>query len=258
MGTAPSATFFLTMNRSATEEITTGTMWKNLLDETLKQTNATNIQEASIILQNEIQREAGPKGMESINKLETKKRQELLAKSPFFDQIDGIIKVGGRLARADLTFGRKHPTLIPDNLKGDALIGYIHAKTDHQGRKISSSAIREAGFWPVGGRRRIDRLVATCVPCRTLRAPTMNQKMADLPEHRLYKTPPFYHCGIDVFGHFNIRHGKATRASTGVQKVWVLLFSCLYSRAIHLEILDSMDTPSFKLAFNRFQAIRGH
>ena len=73
--------------------------------------------------------------VESINKVESKKRSELLAKSPFLDQTDGIIKVGGRLARADLTFGRKHPTLIPDNLKGDALIGYIHAKTDHQGRK---------------------------------------------------------------------------------------------------------------------------
>ena len=85
----------------------------------------------------------------------------------------------------------------------------------------------------------------------------MSQKMADLPETRLWKTPPFFNCGIDVFGHFNIRHGKATRANPGVQKVWVLIFSCLYSRAIHLEMLDSMDTASFKLAFNRFQAVRG-
>ena len=127
-----------------------------------------------------------------------------------------------------------------------------------KGRKVTSSAIREAGFWPVGSRRRIDRLVSTCVPCRALRAPLMNQKMADLPEHRLNRTPPFYHCGIDVFGYFFIRHGKATRANPGGrQKVWVLLFSCLYSRAVHLEILESMDTASFKLAFNRFQALRG-
>ena len=90
-----------------------------------------------------------------------------------------------------------------------------------------------------------------------LRAPVMNQKMADLPAQRLQRTPPFYHCGIDVFGHFPIRHGKATRANPGVQKVWVLLFSCLYTRAVHLEILESMDTASFLLAFNRFQAIRG-
>ena len=85
----------------------------------------------------------------------------------------------------------------------------------------------------------------------------MSQKMADLPETRLHKTPPFYHCGIDVFGHFNIRQGKETRQRSGTQKVWVLIFSCLYSRAIHLEILDSMDTASFKQAFDRFQAIRG-
>ena len=183
--------------------------------------------------------------MKSINKLKTKKRQDLLAKSPFLDQTDGIIKVSGRLARADLTFGREHPALIIDNLKGDALIGYIYAKTDPQGRKIS------------GGRRRIDRLMSTCFPCRTLRDPTVNQKMADLSQQRQYKTPAFYHCGIDVFGLFNIRHGKATRANPGVQKVWILLLSCLYSRAINLKIVDSMNTPSFKLAFNRFQAIRG-
>ena len=85
----------------------------------------------------------------------------------------------------------------------------------------------------------------------------MTQKMADLPEDRLFKTPPFYNCGIDVFGHFFIRHGKATRANPGVRKVWVLIFSCLYSRAVHLEMLESMDTASFKLAFNRFQAVRG-
>ena len=85
----------------------------------------------------------------------------------------------------------------------------------------------------------------------------MTQKMADLPEQRLYRTPPFYHCGIDVFGPFNIRQGKTTRANPGVRKVWVLLFSCLYSRAVHLEPLDSMDTACFKMAVNRFQAVRG-
>merc|ERR1712020_618758 len=62
---------------------------------------------------------------------------------------------------------------------------------------------------------------------------------------------------IDVFGHLTIRYGKQTRASPGTQKIWVLLFSCLYSRAVHLEMLESMDTASFKLAFNRFQSLRG-
>ena len=204
-----------------------------------------------------MQKEAWPRGMETIKNLPPKQRAELQTKSPFLDQSDGLIKVGGRLDRADLTFGRRHPTLVPDTLTGDALLGYLHSKTEHQGRKITSSAIRDAGFWPIGGRSRIDRITATCVPCRTLRAPTMTQKMADLPEQRLYRTPPFYNCGIDVFGHFLIRQGKATRANPGAKKVWVLIFSCLYSRAVHLEMLESMDTASFRMAFNRFQAVRG-
>ena len=85
----------------------------------------------------------------------------------------------------------------------------------------------------------------------------MSLKMADLPEERLHKTPPFFHCGIDVFGHFYIRQGKATLGIPGAKKVCVSISSCLYSRAVHLEILDSMDTASFKLALHRFQSLRG-
>ena len=85
----------------------------------------------------------------------------------------------------------------------------------------------------------------------------MKQKMAELPEQRLWKTPPFYHCGMDVFGHFVISHGKHTRAQPGNKKVWVLLFTCLYSRAVHLEILESMTSESFRNALSRFENTRG-
>ena len=85
----------------------------------------------------------------------------------------------------------------------------------------------------------------------------MQQKMADLPEHRLLQTPPFYHSGIDVFGPFMIKEGRATRASTGTRKIWCLLFTCLYSRGVHVETLDHMNTDSFKMAFQRFQYVRG-
>ena len=152
-----------------------------------------------------MQSEAWPKGLDTIKQFEPRKRSELQAKCPFIDDSDGLLKVGGRLSRADLSFGRRHPILIPALPNGDALLGFIHAETQHQGRKIFISAIREAGYCPVGGRRRTSNLISSCVSCRILRAPLMSQKMADLPEERLYKTPPFYNCGIDVFGYFHIR-----------------------------------------------------
>ena len=105
--------------------------------------------------------------------------------APFMDQNDGLIKCGGRLAAADLTFARKHPTLIPDTETGNALIGYIHASLEHPGRKITTGEIRRQGYHAIGGKRRIDRIIRICTYCRKLRAAPMTQKMADLPIERL-------------------------------------------------------------------------
>ena len=85
----------------------------------------------------------------------------------------------------------------------------------------------------------------------------MVQKMADLPRDRLQKTPPFQNVGMDVFGPFFVNNGKTTRANPGKRKVWLLIFTCLYSRAVHLEMLDAMDSATFWMAFRRFRANRG-
>ena len=124
----------------------------------------------------------------------------------------------------------------------------------HQGRVITMATLRDEGYLPMGGRRRVSRIISSCLKCRQLRALPMQQKMADLPESRLEKTPPFSRCGIDVFGPFLIRHGRSTRANSGTQKIWVLLFTCLYSRGINLETLSAMDVSSFIMAFDRFEA----
>ena len=122
------SSYFHSQTRNATEEITTGSMWDSLLNKTHHNNKTNNLADASLILQKEMQQEAWPKGLDSFKQLDTKKRAEVFAKSPFVDPTDGLIKVGGRLSRADLSFGRKHPTLIPDTLTGDALLGYLHSK----------------------------------------------------------------------------------------------------------------------------------
>ena len=81
--------------------------------------------------------------------------------------------------------------------------------------------------------------------------------MADLPKDRLERIPPFQRIGIDVFGPFYIFNGHTTRSNPGKRKIWVLLITCLYSRGIHLEMLDAMDTSTFRMAFQRFEAAKG-
>merc|ERR1712015_208641 len=232
-------------------------MWEQKVQEIMKDKQISDYQTATDILHRTMQGEAWPNGLVSIDRLPGLERKTIMAMSPFADSVDLLIKGGGRLLHSDLTFGRKHPTIIPDTLLGDALIGHLHASQLHQGRRITSASIRDQGYSVVGGKQRIQRVIATCTACRMLRAPPMQQKMADLPKERLYRTPPFYKCGIDVFGPFHVKHGKVTRYNTGKRKVWVLLFTCLYSRAVHLELLDSMDTTAFINALVRFEAVRG-
>ena len=42
------------------------------------------------------------------------------------------------------------------------------------------------------------------------------QKMANLPEHRLKPAPPFTHCGVDYFGPFVIKEGRKELKRYGV------------------------------------------
>ena len=109
-------------------------MWRKLLDDTQKEFRLANIKEASLNLELKMQKEAWHQGLKSVNTLETRLKQQILSKSPFTDKNDGLIKVGGRLTMSDLEFGRQHPTIIPDTELGDALVGYLHSNTPHQGR----------------------------------------------------------------------------------------------------------------------------
>ena len=76
--------------------------------------------------------------------------------------------------------------------------------------------------------------------------------MADLPPARLrlFK-PPFWSTGIDCFGPFTVKIGRRT------EKRWGIIFKCLTTRCIHLELLDSMDADTFLMAFRRFVSCRG-
>ncbi len=77
--------------------------------------------------------------------------------------------------------------------------------------------------------------------------------MSDLPHCGVDDTlPPFSYTGIDYFGPFLI---KDSRKEVERYKV---IFTCLVSRAVHLEIANSLDTDSFLHALCRFVARHGN
>ena len=76
--------------------------------------------------------------------------------------------------------------------------------------------------------------------------------MADLPLDRVSPDePPFTNVGVDYFGPFGVKHGRSVVNRYG------FIFTCLATRAIHLEMASSLDTDSFIHALRRFIARRG-
>ena len=80
----------------------------------------------------------------------------------------------------------------------------------------------------------------------------MTQKMADLPASRLqFDQPPFTHKGVDCFGPFEVKQGRS------LIKYYGVIFTCMTTRAVHLELADSLDTDSCINAIRRFICRRG-
>lgn len=89
-----------------------------------------------------------------------------------------------------------------------------------------------------------------------LRGKVTEQKMADLPIDRLSTEPPFTYVGLDVFGPWTVV-ARRTRGGQSQNKRWAVLFTCMSIRAIHIELIDCMDSSTFINALRRFFALRG-
>ena len=83
---------------------------------------------------------------------------------------------------------------------------------------------------------------------QNLRGKFGTQKMAELPRQRVTDSPSFTYCGVDMFGPLIINKGRKEL------KRYVAKFTCLASRAVHIEITNSVDTDSFILALRCFIA----
>ena len=172
--------------------------------------------------------------------------------SPFIGS-NGLVRASGRTKQLEIaTFDLKHPIIL------DArhplirlLLEHLHAQHCHQGVDYLRALVQQR-FAVVKLRTALRTIVSRCVVCRKRRAETLNPIMADLPRERLaFKEPPFSNTGVDYFGPFFVSVKRST------EKRWGFLFTCLTTRAVHFEVVPSMDTSSCVMGIERFCARRG-
>ena len=109
-------------------------------------------------------------------------------------------------------------------------------------------------FWIISGRELVREVERECNFCARRKARAGQQFMAPLPASRL-KSPlqAFLRCAVDYAGPFIAIQGRGRKRA----KRYLCLFTCLLSRAVHLEMAFSLDCDSFLNAFYRMSSRRG-
>ncbi|KAL1261419.1 hypothetical protein QQF64_006684 [Cirrhinus molitorella] len=237
--------------------------WKNLVESVAQELHGaaeqsgspptSTYQEAELTALRKAQMDSFPEDYQLLKSSKPiHSNSRLLCLSPEFDT-SNLIRVEGRLRRVEgLDPATVHPIVLdPNHPNTRLLIKDYNSRLCHPGPEQVFAELRRR-VWILKGREAVKKHQRTCFECCKWRSKPASQKIVDLPPPRLRLFKPAFHLtGMDCFGPFLFKVGRRT------EKRWGLLFKCLTTRAVHLEVLTSMDSDSFLMAMRRFIGRRG-
>ena len=199
------------------------------------------------------QREEYEEELEKLSKNKPLKASSPLVSLTPFIGTDGLLRLGGRIRRAKLPYDALHPPILPGRHPlARLIVEAFHIRLKHFGTDFVLSHIRQH-FWLTEGREAVKRAQRDCLRCRRHRAKPVEQLMGDLPMSRLDAgSPPFTRAACDYFGPFEV-----ARARNQACKRWGVLFTCLVTRAVYLDLATSLSSDDFLLVLRRFIATYG-
>ncbi|KAL0860149.1 hypothetical protein ABMA27_010456 [Loxostege sticticalis] len=179
----------------------------------------------------------------------------LIKLKPFLD--NDLIRCGGRLSYSAETYNTKHPVVLPrrDRIV-ELLIDYYHKKYLHAGPELTLSLLRHK-YWILSARRIIRYRIHKCNACHRYKPrPQSLPIMSDLPNFRVTAAiKAFSHTGCDYAGPIQYVPIRARGAKS--RKGYLCVFTCMTTRAIHIELATDLATVSFIAALKRFLSRRG-
>lgn len=218
--------------------------------------NVDEIENARLVVVRHIQQETYAEEIHLLKKGNAfPKTNSIASLSPFLDK-NGILRVGGRLAKADIPFDAKHQMLLPSKHPITKLIvREFHRKCLHGGPKLTESILRQ-NYWITNSQRTIKSILHGCLQCFKINPKPMTQYMGDLPEKRVNPCEkPFTNTAVDYTGAISVKMSSGRGAKT--RKAYIAIFVCLATKAIHVEAVSDLTAEAYIAAFHRLVARRG-
>uniref|UniRef100_A0A182PWW0 Integrase zinc-binding domain-containing protein n=1 Tax=Anopheles epiroticus TaxID=199890 RepID=A0A182PWW0_9DIPT len=168
---------------------------------------------------------------------------ELHQLTPIIDEY-GILRIDGRTAHAKhIKYDARFPVILPkEHPVTNLIIDAYHGRLGHANHETIVNEIRQKYYIPhlrvlVGKRAR------NCQQCKVKKCKPHNPRMAPLPKARMQSyARPFSYVGVDYLGPLDVVNARRT------EKRYIAVFTCLVTRAVHLEVAPSLSTESCIMA----------
>lgn len=169
------------------------------------------------------------------------------------EYINGALRLRSRIQAIEaVSADFKSPMVLDGNHSTVKLwIQSVHKQMHHAGVEATVNECRQR-YWILRLRPVTRAILRQCLRCRMKTQLPPYPRTGDLPSCRLaHHKRPFTYTGVDYFGPLTVTVGRTN------QKRYVAIFTCLTTRAIHLEIATSLSTDSAVMALRRMMARRG-
>ncbi len=175
--------------------------------------------------------------------------------NPFLDE-NGLIRLQGRLHNANISTNAKQPILLAKKSRiAHLLLIDLHRIYKHPPARTMMAILSNEYF--ISGVRSLARKIARdCVHCRQVNSIPCTQKLGQLPSQRVNFKSAFQEVGVDYAGPILVKSGSNKR-KPALEKGYVAVFTCMVTRAVHLEPVTSLHADSFIAALERFVNRRG-
>ncbi|KAJ8914050.1 hypothetical protein NQ315_017569 [Exocentrus adspersus] len=121
---------------------------------------------------------------------------------------DGLLRTGGRIVHARLSYDKRHPLLLPSHHKLTYLIiEQTRKRYLHPGYQTLLFILAQR-YWILSAKRVIRSVLNKCLKCWKTNPQASSVPMADLPQLRVSQLKPFSCVGVDYGGPFTMSLGK--------------------------------------------------
>ena len=205
--------------------------------------NFVSVTERKEALHRWVQYEQAVAFHDTIRRLRRQQRDQMARDLDLKLDDNGILVLGGRLAYSPLSAAAKNPILLPRGRHFSRLIILaFHEYVGHGLVRLRLNMCRQE-FWIPQGRAETSKILRSCTKCAIVKGTCIPApKMGPLPAVRLHPSHAWDNIGIDHTAAITI---EIQAHDTVRIKAYVLIITCMWSRAVSLEVclgLAEIDT----------------